>query len=109
MVDETSDGTSSGVKDHGLVKVHKIVTLELALDHDCVEKCTEERLCYLGVLIALVHAFVTFALCDDLPCVFDNDLVRLERTVGSYAVATISCLHNLNTNVIFASRFTSLL
>lgn len=69
----------------------------------------EDGLYYLGVLIALVHALVTLALCDDLAGVFDNDLVRLECTVGPYAVATISCLHDLNANVVFASRFASLL
>lgn len=67
----------------------------------------EDRLNYLRILVALVHAFVTLVLCDDLPSIFDNDLIRLERTVGPYAVATISCLHDLDANVVFASRFTS--
>ena len=64
---------------------------------------------YLRVHVAFLHAFVTLALCDDLPCVFDDNLIWLECAVGSYAVATVSRLHDLDTNVIFASRFTSLL
>ena len=64
---------------------------------------------YLGVLIAVIHAFVALALCDNLPSVLDYDLIGLERSVGSYAVAPIGCFHDLDANIVFASRFTSLL
>ena len=64
---------------------------------------------YLGVLVALVHALITLTLCDDLPSVLNNDLVGFERTVGSYPVATVSCLHDLDANVVFAPCFAPLL
>ena len=64
---------------------------------------------YLGVPVALIHAVVTLALCDNFACILDNDLVGLESTIGSYTVAPISCLHDLDANVVFASRSTSLL
>ena len=68
-----------------------------------------DRSYYLGVFVAFIHAFITLALGDDLPCVFDDNLIWLEGAVGSYAVATISRLHDLDANIVFASRFTSLL
>ena len=80
----------------------------MTLDND-VERRNESRLYYLGVLVALVHAFVALALCDDLPCVLDDYLVWFECAVGSYAVATINSLRDLDANIVFPSRFTSLL
>lgn len=62
----------------------------------------------LAVFISFVHSIITLVLGDNFARIFDNNLVRLKRTVTAYTMSTIKCFYDLDTNVISASVLTSL-
>jgi hypothetical protein len=57
---------------------------------------------YLIVLVVLVHAPVTLLFCNDLTCVFDNDLVRFEAAVSAHPIAAVLGLDDFHANPILA-------
>lgn len=48
-------------------------------------------------------------MCDDLPGILDDDLVRLKGTIATDTIATIGSLDDFNADVILAACFRSLL
>lgn len=62
----------------------------------------------LVVFVYCIHAVIALILGDDLACIFNNNLVRLETPHGSYAVPAIRSFEYLNTNVVPISMLGSL-
>lgn len=64
---------------------------------------------YPSVLVLLQRASIAFLLIDDLSSVLNNDLIRLKGTVGTDPEAFSMRRHDLDSDVILASRLAALL
>lgn len=62
---------------------------------------------YLVLLVFVVHATLTFLLCNNLAGVFHNDLVRAEAAVASHSVAAVGRLDHFDADTVLASLGTS--
>lgn len=58
---------------------------------------------YFSVLVTTMHTIVTFFLSNNLARVFNNDLIRFERAVGTNPVAAVDCFAYLDTNVVLTA------
>ena len=105
MVDETGDGSSSGVQYHLLVEVHQIVALSL-ISLSSLQTIVITNLC---ILVSLVHPKITLILCYDLTSVLNNDLIGLKCTVASHSVSAVDRLNDFDADVILASILCTLL
>jgi len=73
--------------------------------HSCREKGEGG---YFSVFVALVHSIIAFFLGDDFACVFNDDLIWLECSIGADAVATVDGLQDFDADIILAPFLASL-
>lgn len=107
MIHEASNRPPSSINDHVLIKVHQIVALERPLVWSA--RRLKHVQTYLIVLVYRSHSPLAFSLSDDFTRVFHNDLVGLECAVAANSVAAILCFNDLDTNVVLATDFGSVL
>lgn len=110
MIHKTSDGASSRVDYHVLVKVHEIITLIICqvnrLRHESQNAAHHT---HIVILVNCSHSSFALSLSDDLSRVFHDDLVRFESPIAADAITAVFCLDNLDTYIVFASSLGSLL
>jgi hypothetical protein len=85
MIDESRDGSPSGVDNHLVVETHKVIALAAISQRNCATRITT----HLVSLVYLLHAPLALRLRDNLPSVFHDDLIRAKSSHGPHTVASI--------------------
>lgn len=102
VINKASNGPSSGINDHVLIKVHQIIALCCEVNNDKKQPLGERNTHFI-VLVYSPHSPLTLPLVDDLTCVLHNNLIWFKAAIAANAIASICSLYNLNSNIILAA------